>query len=555
MARAAVVVTSLLVVTIGFITARDMRRHWKQWTSDRLVSRAEGYFDEGDYPSGFARVNKAYQIWPQSERAIRCLAQRCGEVGAVESLYFFDRLERMEKLTADDAVGKLAALIKRHQLKEAHVLALKLHQEGRAGDGLLELCCVLDHAGFIMPSTLDREVCDRLSNEVPSRQGLKLAGLSMKSDSAGQRAAAERCLWRLAESHDPFVARKAAHTLHETLSAGDARSNYLAWLMTEQPGADAEHQLGAFARLTGAADVDASFQDIITQWSGRPVEERLLLGRLIFKRGKPQWLRGLFSREEAVRNPFVAELCIAGHMNVEDLAGSMALLKDRDLLISRAQRCFAEAALTVRTRADVDVTRKKLLLALDAASAEANPNLLKGVAELARERGLVSLAAQAYTACLSIHGAEAGALNELIALYEAAGDTLNTLKTVKRALALWPENRNYQEKQIYVCLLLGDDLERCFDSAAKLQAERPADDMRRLLLSMAHARMGDSTITGSELRKLCARGRVPARYRAVIGGLLKGAGDSETAAQIVSDVMDEDVRLPEEKAFLDLARL
>ena len=551
------VTASLTAVTFSLGWSRDVHDTWENWRSDRLVNEAEGYFGNGDYGSGFARANKAYLECPQNVDAIRCLARRCEEVGAAESLYFFDRLERMEKMTVEDFTSKVSALIRRNRWKEAQALASALLGLGHDSERLVELGCALDCAGFSMPQLLRKKAEERLMAAQAPKECLAIAILWMNSGAADQRAKATACLWKLAESGNGLMARKATAALHEHLGPGDPASRYLAWLMTEQPGADAAQHLRALSRLIGAMpeSADRLLTGTVSVWRNESLEERTMLGRLIFACARPQLLTGLFTRADAVKGPHVAELYVAGLMGAGRLEECMALLKDRELLVTRAQRSFAEATLAIRGRCKPEEARHRLLCALGAASAEANPGLLTGVAELAARQGLPTIAAQAYEECQTIHGSESVAYDGLIALYDATGETEKLRETIARGLAMWPGNERYLEMSVYINLLMGADMERSFACAQQLHAARPADDMRLFLLTLAHARLGNTVGAQAELRRLFSKGGIPLRYLAVIGGLLKGSGDSITAVKAVSGIYDTDVTLPEEKAFLALARL
>lgn len=553
-----VIALSISAVVLSATWARATHDAWEHWTSDRLVRKAEKYFADGDYGSGFARANKAYLDCPENEDAIRILGRRCEEVGAAEAMFFYDRLERMDRLTDEDRISKVSALIQRSQWKEAQTLAAQLLVQGNENERLIALGCTLDNAGYTMPPSLRERARKRLLSCGSSKEVLDLACLWMKSDAADERAEADACLWRLAESGTGLTARKAAAALNENLSAGDPRSIYLAWLMSEMPYSESQHRIAALSRLLGAsptARVDALLQDMLKTWKNESVDDRSLLGRLIYDCARPQLLNGLFTRAEAVKTPRAAELYVAGLMSAGKIEDCLAVLKDRHLLVSRAQRAYAEAKLAILSGCAADDARHRLLCAFGAASAEADPVLLTGVAELAMRRSLPSVAFQAYEECLTIHNSEAVALDGLIAVCDATGETDKLKDTLDRALARWPTDERYLEMSVYVHLLMGVEMEHSFLVAERLLAVRPEDDMRIFLYSMAHARLGNTTGAQVELRRLYQKGGIPMRYLAVIGGLLKGSGDSTTASKAVSGIFEADVTLPEEKAFLALAKL
>lgn len=553
----ALLIATLFVVTLSFSWARGIHDTLKNWRAEMLVSEAEVRFENEDFSSGFVRLNKAYGLSPQNEKVIRSLALRCGESGAPQSLYFFDRLEKMGRTTPNDLIAKLSALIMARQFKDAQALAVALLNSGERDEKLIELGCTLENAGFRLPPVLNKTVTELIKSPRDPVKAFPLAQLWMKSDPPDQRDLATKFFWDLAESGKGNIARKAACVLYDHLNLPDPRAAYLAWLMTEQPDADAAQRLRALSLMirTHPENTERWLRGVVADWSGASLEDRKLLGTLIFSFARPQLLVGLFTLDDALGDPGVAELYVAsltGHNRFEECE---KLLKDQRLLVSRAQRAYAEAVLAARTGSDAESCRQSLTHALVAAGAEANPNMLVGVAELAMELRIPSVAEQAYDECRSLRGAEAVAIDGLITLYERTGNTNKLEATTRQALALWPGNERYLEKNVYACLLLGQSMESAFDIAVKLQAARPLDEMRAFLLSMAHARMGDVVISRSELRKLSARGNIPARYRAVIGGLLKGAGDSESASRLVFGITDQDVPLPEEKAFLELARL
>lgn len=548
---------ALVLVLLSVAGARRVNEVREHWQSDWRVRQAEQYFADGDYPSGFAKANAAYLDCPQNEDAIRCLARHCSEAGAAEALFFFDRLERMNRINNEDLVSKVSALIHRGCWKEAQVLAHDLLQAGNDSDQLLTLGCTLDNEGYTMPAGFHQRALRRLSNFKDTRSALSLARVLMKSESPDLRSEAASFLWKLAESGDRFAARQAARALHQHLHGTDPRSKYLAWLMTELPGADAPMRVDALSRLTGIAPekADDLLGEAVYAWKAESLDDRVVLGRLLLGCAKPRLLTGLFSRSEGAAGPHVAELYVAGLMSTGRFKDCVSLVNDRELPVSRAQRSYAESVVAIRSHCSMDEARRHLLCTFGAASAEANPALLSGVAELAAGCGLASVAEQAYEECLTIHGSESVAFEGLIALFDARGDTEKIRITAGRALAMWPGHERYQEIGVYVNLLLGIDIERSLLVAERLLSARPEDDMRLFLVTMANARLGNTTGVREHLRRLHYKGGIPMRYLAVIGGLLKGSGDSETAGKAVAGIHDADVTLPEEKAFLALARL
>lgn len=550
--------TSVLVLVFGLGWGREAGRAWKMWRSNDLLRQAEDYFEGGDYGTGFARANMAYLGCPRNIDAIRCLAHRCGEARSPASLFFFSRLEALGCMSTEDSIARAAALMKCGRPKEAQALVVPLLNAGNQSRLLVETGCELESAGYAMPPVLKTIVGGRIVTNAGGEEKLTLALAWLKSGDIDEHTVAEKALRDLSDAGGGGASsRKAAAALLEELEPGDPATCGLVWRVTEDPEAGTALLVKALERLVAREPhrADERLNSVITDWDGAPLEDRVQLGRMVFRCAKPQLLIGLFERDEAVKDPRVAELYVACLMSHGRLDESIALLKDQGLPVTRGQRAYAEAALCARSGGGAAERRHRLLCALVAASAEANPNLLVGVAELAQQSGLPAVAVRAYQECGAIRGAEVVSLDGLIAIYEATGDTKNLLSVASRASKLWPDNERYQEKRIYACLLLGQDMESAFFSAEKLRNERPADELRNLLLSMAHARMGDTVVCRYELRKLCARGGIPARYRAVIGGLLKGVGDSDGASRVIQGVTENDVALPEEKALLQLARL
>jgi hypothetical protein len=78
--------------------------------------------------------------------------------------------------------------------------------------------------------------------------------------------------------------------------------------------------------------------------------------------------------------------------------------------------------------------------------------------------------------------------------------------------------------------------------------------MRRFLVTLAHARLGDAVGVQAELARIIQKGGIPPRFRAVIGGMLMSCGESRHAVQLVSNIRESDLTLPQERDFLSLAK-
>lgn len=553
-ASGAIMLMSAAMMAGSLGRARQVVGAWKNWRAEAKIEQAEICFENEDFGTGFLLASEACADAPANEKAIRCLARRWQEVGSSKSLYFIERLEKLGKLTRDDGITKLAALINERRFKEAQSLTAELCVSGDNEPRLVKLGCEMAAAGFQMPPALRTEAMAVITAMKDHAEVLDLASLTMGTS---DREIATTSLWKLVDAAKPAIARKAMRVLHDHTPVGAPSSDYLAWVMTEFPNADASVRASALERVVkgNPSTAERLFRQAVNDWSRAPLVDRAILGRLISSCARPASLVGLFNHDEATTDPVVANLyaeSLLAHGRVEE---SVALLKDARLPVSRAQRTYAEAVVTLHATADADERRFRLLCALDAAAAEANMNLLVGVAELAARAGYIPVAERAYEECRHLRGAREAVMEGLISLYETHGSTEKLLATTKEAMLMWPGNERYVEKNVYASLLLGQNMEEAVAKAASLLEKRPGDEVRLFLASMAHARMGNITMARCELAKLSTSRNIPPRYRAVIGGLLKSVGDGRTASQFVMGVSDQEVPLPEEKAFLALARL
>ncbi|MBX7208525.1 MAG: hypothetical protein K1X78_09455 [Verrucomicrobiaceae bacterium] len=553
-ASGAIVIASTAMMAGSLGWARRATVSWKNWRAEAKIEQAEARFESEDFGTGFLLASEACRDAPANEKAIRCLARRWEEVGSSKSLYFVERLEKIGKLTREDQITKLAALINERRFKEAQSLAVELCVREDIEPRLVKLGCEIGRAGFQIPPALRAKAVASLTLTHSHNDVLDLASVMIGTNDHERAAAA---LWNIVERAKPAVARKAARVLHDHTPFTAPSSAYLAWVMTELPDADATLRASALERAIKSDPSKAGqiLKQAVIDWSIAPLADRAILGRLISSCRQPTSLVGLFGHDEATTDPVVANLyaeSLLAHGRVEE---SVALLKDERLPVSRAQRAYGEAVITLHATADVDERRFRLLCALDASGAEANVNLLIGVAELATGCGQIPVAERAYDECRHLRGAREAAMDGLIALYETHGSTEKLLATTQEAMLMWPGNERYLEKNVYASLLLGQNMEEAAVKAESLLEKRPTDEVRLFLASMAHARMGNATMARCELRKLSVSRNIPPRYRAVIGGLLKSVGDSQSASDFVIDVSDQEVPLPEEKAFLALARL
>ena len=553
-ASGVVVFVSMALMAGSLGGARHVVGSWKNWRAEAKINQAEVCFDNEDFGTGFLLASEACADAPDNEKAIRCLARRWAQVGSSKSLYFIERLEKIGRLTREDRMTKVGALINERRFKEAQTLVAELSANGDLEPELVKLGCQIFRAGFAMPPALRTAALETISVMTDHTAAVDLASLMIESD---DREPATTALWNLVDSAKPSIARKAAKALHDNIPATAASSGYLAWVMTELPNADARLRASALERVikSDPAKAERMFKQAVDEWGGAPLADRAILGRLISSCGRPASLVGLFSHDEATTDPVVANLYAESLLANGRVDESVALLKDDRLPVSRAQRAYAEAVVTLHVTTGGDERRFRLLRALDASAAEANVNLLVGVAELAGRAALIPVAERAYEECRHLRGAREVVMDGLISLYEAHGSTEKLLATTKEAMLMWPGNERYLEKNVYASLLLGQNMEEAAAKAESLLEKRPADEVRLFLASMAHARMGNTTMARCELRKLNASSNIPPRFRAVIGGLLKSVGDSQTASSFVIDVTDQEVPLPEEKAFLALARL
>ncbi len=546
------------LATVAILYARPIYNAAQNWHASRLVAQARALVESGNTYAAVLKAHKAYTIAPDSIAAVRLNAEFLTRMRRPEALYFWDKLASHEPLTEEDEKMRVRALWHADREKEAREQLENLIIKQTADEDILHLA-----QEVIGSRLLDEAMLAKLKDYVTQNGGdkaarLRLARLQLESSSTENNAEALTSLWQLAEGGDK-TSMEALVLLDDYRGLPAGQSSRLIQRLLNHPHSDAQLAARA-ARRRARLHPDqrqATIAELIEKYRDGKREDLVPVAAwLVEEQAFQQLFTLLNSREDMVLTyqPLLEHYMTAltSLNRLEDLE---RLLNDQRVnsLLSRSTTSFYRLHLAFLTRQPLEALRRLMHTATLHAEQEGRLETLLAIGQYGEQRAMHDLAATAYRSAMRSQRTYSTALERLLQVTRAAGNSSEHLGALRDAAAEWPDNQDYQERLTYMRLLTGIEMETAARQAEALSEVRSSDSLTNLLVAMSHWRLHRE----EELAR-CLQGIEPNRLNhgqlIVLAALSRKAGLSQEARQTTAGVPADAQLFPEERQLFAIAR-
>ena len=569
-----VIAASLLVLLgIGILFARPVRREIKGWQARRHAAKAFAHIEAGKLPEARNAALAAYQLHSTEPESIRAIARFLSRTGQAQALEFWDRLRTASSLMQTDLrdearIALLVGDLQRAEQSLGTLMSAPAHSV-TPGDHLLA-------AQLAQQSGRPHEAVPYLQKVLEDRRAssdelLQAAMLQLNVPGGGEDAIRERqnAAWTkiadIARQADGAAALEALARLAGHILRGGALPDVLALTPSEvvehlerHPSASAVHRLLATdLKLQQHPEArETLVNQAVERWQNGTSSEIAALATWLNSNGEHQRVLDVFPADRAVtdRDLFLQHADALGALGRWSEIKQL-LESDRFPLPAVVQKMYlarCNEKLGERVAAE-----NNWLRALEAA--ENNPQDLHTVAEYAEKNGNLALAARAYASLASIAPKAKIAYVGQLRVARAMRDTRMAHSILERMVELWPTDTGFLSNEAYLRLLLvspddpsaGSVARGAEELAQKLTAKEPNSLTHRSLLALARLRQDrarDALEAFGDIRpELLALSASAAALRAI--ALAKAGRPDEATTQ--AQAIRRSSLTPEEQSLLD----
>jgi hypothetical protein len=564
------IASGLVVFTL--LNARTWHHAWKHWLSDRDAATAEKYEKEMmDYAAANRKMEyedaghraveaakAAYLGDPDNPAAIRVLARLYTQAGWREASYFWGKLEKAHELTDEDFGWRVKALARAGQDKSAGDQIESLLKETKPTRKVVETADdVMRHLGRSQQLLviLKKYVADKPDD---SDTRLLLGMREMQFGTAEDKKEGRTILWEMAAMDDDT----GMHALHFLASQKDLtveeQKRLIDRLEHHPDSKEAEHiaALRLKAHLPGA-DKGAIVDKAIADHANASRDDLVILCRWLLDEGEFEkvatFLKGKENQIRDYNTPLLDHYLTAlTRLNrFDDL---QRLVEDPRVNLTTADRAFHRVHLAYVLGKPEEEMDKLLVEAVDAAINQHQLHMLLDLGHYAEQRKHYRTAWDAYRAASTNPDTEKRGYDGMLSVSYLMGNTKEFSATAQETARRWPDSQYYLERSLYASLISGVEMETAIARAQKLFEARPSDSQRKILMGLAHFRMGDTAACRRVLEGVNLEEISPGQ-RAVLCGLIRGVGLTRQAYELSQTIPDSTVMLPEEANFLRRAKI
>lgn len=498
------IMVCLAAIVLAAVYAKPLQDAYQVWQADRYLLDAKRYLDDKDIVSAVVNAQKAHQVAPDHEPAVRMNAELLTLVRRPQALYFWDKLEKQATLSTDDQLGRVRALLGINRPREAQQLLQAIIAKEPLNPEAMKLAEEVvgkQEATGMMMGVL-KNFADKNPNDVDNR--LRLARLQLKSSLPGEAAQGKETLWSVIGGGDQ-CSLDAIRELANLDNLDPGQRQQLAGRLEQHPLSDGWDWTRALTLRVGTAPLEreALIDRTSERFHGKKGEALLPLIRWFITHQEYSRVLTWLSEADVKRvEPLLLNYLTALTM-LNRLPTLERLVNDPEVIMSPATRAFYQAHLavvkSVSNRASGitrDDLKQKLRTALVATSSEGKIDMVLTIGAYCTDKlhDFYDVASDCYqTATRSFKTRiEKPAFEGWIKAARLSGDSSRLSDAATEASRRWPDDKTFLEHVLYVRLLRGELLETSSFEAGRLLEANPDDSIRKLLRTMALWRLGDA---------------------------------------------------------------
>lgn len=552
-----IVSISATLLILGVVYARPLKNSYKNMRADSMVKEARRMMENGQGVNAVMKAQEAYQKAPESIDAIRLNFEYFTLMKRDTALFFYDKLKEQEALTSTDEQLYVRCLLNLGRPKEASTALEKLMQVEQPGEALMKLA--EDVWGKRDKNKPLLNILRGYSQTHPEDKEslLRLAKVQLDSGNPLEVGEGMEKLWSIAAQDDALGLQTLEYlsSLPTSLTPEDTRK--LIHRLKTHPRANDTHYVTALqreVRLTPERKKEI-VMEATARYRDKKRDELSPFIRWLVEEGEFAQVLTILPEDDAKAHPGL----LVNYLNAlsmlrrfDDLERIVADPKIASVL-DPATLAMYRAHLAFVLQKPSEELRSKLILAKDAAELNGRYPALMQIARYAEERGHFDIAEDAYR--LTIKAArraaaapriEREAFTGLIKACEANHNTESLLQATLDAVQRWPDDNTFIERNLYVSLLAGRNIETSLRSAQNLLGMQPKDNLRKLTVAMAHWRLQDIQQAVSFLQYMDLNA-LSEGQRAVFAAIAHRGGFPDEARGIVKAINPKAGMLPEER--------
>ena len=569
-------VALVVVLVVGFFTARPGLNAIKAWQARRHANKAFAYIEKANWTEARKEATAAYQLRPTEPQSVRAVARFLSRTRQPDALEFWQQLEKLTPLTRDDRQDEAAIAIVSGETARAE-LAVQALLESKGADPigwlLAAQLAIQKGAADDAMSALGKVFNDAQSTEQQQLQAalLEVAAATGSTDfderatdawsriekiSQGKSATALDALVLLARrelsSGSSELGARSLEGAEQKSAVSDQSpspnsqlpSSSLAERLSSHPLAKAPQKLLALDLLE---HVDASRRDEliakgIAEWkNGDPAD---LLALATWLNGKKEFEKTLATIpiEKALvsRDLFLQYLDALGGLDrwseIKQLLGSDRYPLDPVVQHMYLARCNAQ--LGEKAAAENNWQR-----ALEAAAGD--PGKLITVGEYAEKNGIVDVAQSAFDNAAQQSPKLRVAQQGRLRLAQRSGDTKRIHAVLAEMLKIWPNDAAVQNDEGYTRLLLLQQPRGRSEIEDRRSGQRKTEDTGQRSAVSAQRPSPNSQLLAPSSELRAPSSQLPTSADDELGGL----------AALAEKLVARNPRSLPHRTFLALARL
>ncbi len=572
----AFVVLCLAMVGGALRYARPLGKSYHRWQADRAITAARGLAEKGDLANAIYAAQRAHGVAPEYEPSLRLNAELLTAARVGAALHYWNELEKRGSLSLDDKRGKVLALLRSGQQRDARNLWEQLVRENPSDKNVLALADEV--IGKQRGSDIVVDVLKKFVSENPADRdtSLRLATLQLQSGTPAEISAGIPLLIQLSKGDDD-VALASLRMLSEREKIEPSERERLARGLDAHPKATGwDHTTALSLRVAMSPEsrdrlINETQKSWFTDRTGAELEPfvRWLVLSHEFGRVLP-----LVDLEEIKKRQDCRGL-LMNYLTAVTMLGRIDLLEniveDTEIPLSRGVRSFSQAHLGLIKGLGGDELKGRLRTAVSALVDEGQHDLLLQIGsycldKLDRYYDVARSAYEAVARAAQRRTSRQGFAGWLRSC-RLAGDTAGYKDAAELANRVWPDNSDFQLDKLYASMLMGEQLELAASQATRMLEASPDDDARKLVAAMGHWRLGDIENAVASCQNLSLRNIANDRtgQTVVFPMIILDAGpqmvssgsDSEfrlALARSLAHLKNPRPMLPEEQNMLDRAR-
>lgn len=544
------------LLILGITYARPLKNSYKNMRAESMVKEARRMAENGQIVNAVIKAQEAVQKAPESIDAIRLNFEYFTLMKRDTALYFYDRLKQKEALTSTDEQLHVRCLLNLGRPKEASNALEKLMQVEQPGEALMRLAEEVWGKRDQNKPLLN--ILRNYSKAHPEDKEslLRLAKVQLDSGNPLEIGEGMEKLWSLAAQDDALGLQTLEYlTSLPSLTPVDTRR--LVQRLKTHPRADDTHYVTALKREVEASPERKKeiVMEAVAKYRDKKRDDLSPFIRWLVEEGEFAQVLALVPEEDAKAHPGILVNYLNALSMLRRFDDVERIVNDSKVagILDPATLAMYRAHLAFVLKKPAQELRSKLITAKDAAELNGRYPALMQIARYAEERGHFDIAEEAYR--LTIKAArrasaspriEREAFTGLINACEANHNTESLLQATTEAVQRWPDDNAFIERNLYVSLLAGKNIELALRNAQKLLGLQPKDNLRKLTVAMAYWRLQDIQQAVSFLQYMDLNA-LSEGQRAVFAAIAHKGGFASEALGVVKAIDPRSGMLPEER--------